>query len=1056
MSVYDPEKTEDKSLTGDNNISDDKLRELMGIHKDEEDAMDRNAHNGAAEDIARREKLGYDGSAHKAGKDEKSLLDSKTTSGSKDEDEGPSLFNDKDNPKKKRFRFKITGKQAAGGVAGVLGLGSIAGILMVSSGPLAFLHMSNLMQNFHFDNNANMTDGRLTKIYRYFRGSSYKNAMGPLGNKLADHYDRKLAAKGIEFDYGRGTGIDRVVLDLSDDDAKKLARSLETDGFTLDTPTDGPNAGKAIIEGETGLGSTKLNRSLHDRIRFHVGEDKIVSAVGGRASGLRFKGGRHPLQNFAREVRQEGWTAFKDSVKAAYEARVKTGEITNVRAPAPTPAEADADALRHIDDNLDDIDLPQADGINASSVDDFTAQLKTRFVTVLGIAGIAEAVCGLQSVGDGIQAIRYRELVVPLMRMGLDGVAMGSQIAVGKDMNAEEMGALFTKFVGETDIGTLSAFASDSIQAELGNEQIGNRTATRGPNRGEQVKPADLPASSKPGRDKPILFKGMDAVIGLIPGSGATCAFFANSCLNFPGQDNLQICASDAFDLIAAALTDGGSVAAAAAWNGAFAAGGLLAAPVIQGIVNWLADAALQCADGPEWGSCINFGGRLAGNDEALSRGGVELSDDQEVALKLERKDQERQDMKTKSMYARYIDPRETNSLFATAVFNNPHFFASATTLSYALQSPIHSFTDIFSNFGNIFGGRTKAATLDDIYGFPEFGYSIEDQNNPDFADPFVNADKVEKYGLDRLNDKYGKCFSTKVTLSSDNTPHLTFSDAVDYAKLDDNDHKKCRDDKDQEMFKRFRFFLADSITLKSQACYDGLDESACGELGFSDTANSNGASTTAAGAEIVGDPFETSVDVDCAEGTTDLGVHSAFNQGNEVMHRLCAVDNLPQDDEESTPGSAYYIEGADGKAIVNSRVSGAVKAMVEAASEAGIELRADSSFRTAEDQQEKWDRNVREGNCSEEDPQPPTCDVARPGFSNHQTATAIDFFITPGSQPSAVANTRTCTDRMTYDSNVWDWLFNNADNYGYNQLSYEAWHWDPSTGPSQCNSNQP
>lgn len=50
MPVYDDEKV----ANGADSASDDELRRLTGIGKDEEDAMDREAHNGAADDIAEK------------------------------------------------------------------------------------------------------------------------------------------------------------------------------------------------------------------------------------------------------------------------------------------------------------------------------------------------------------------------------------------------------------------------------------------------------------------------------------------------------------------------------------------------------------------------------------------------------------------------------------------------------------------------------------------------------------------------------------------------------------------------------------------------------------------------------------------------------------------------------------------------------------------------------------------------------------------------------------------------------------------------------------------
>jgi hypothetical protein len=132
-----------------------------------------------------------------------------------------------------------------------------------------------------------------------------------------------------------------------------------------------------------------------------------------------------------------------------------------------------------------------------------------------------------------------------------------------------------------------------------------------------------------------------------------------------------------------------------------------------------------------------------------------------------------------------------------------------------------------------------------------------------------------------------------------------------------------------------------------------------------------------------VGPLSEDSSAIPCAPGTDDLGVHPGYVKGKKVSIRLCAVESLPSTGDESTPSSKYYVPGADGKAIVNSRVSGAVAAMV-----AGILFEdpavnkslycgpcirkkpsATSSFRTYAHQKylyDNWKKTGKNGPCGE------------------------------------------------------------------------------------------
>lgn len=185
------------------------------------------------------------------------------------------------------------------------------------------------------------------------------------------------------------------------------------------------------------------------------------------------------------------------------------------------------------------------------------------------------------------------------------------------------------------------------------------------------------------------------------------------------------------------------------------------------------------------------------------------------------------------------------------------------------------------------------------------------------------------------------------------------------------------------------------------------------------------------AGSLIIGDPLSDSSGVACGSGTTNLGIHTAYYQGRAIKARLCAIPGFKSSSEESTPGSRFYISGANGNVIVNSRVSRAVLAMFKAAQRDGLTLRAVSSFRTYAHQQAL---------CP--------CDgknVARPGYSLHQSAVAIDF-----SGPTAKGG-YTCSTKATSTSPTYKWLVRRGHSFGYYQYAHESWHWDTLRGSTRC-----
>ncbi len=99
----------------------------------------------------------------------------------------------------------------------------------------------------------------------------------------------------------------------------------------------------------------------------------------------------------------------------------------------------------------------------------------------------------------------------------------------------------------------------------------------------------------------------------------------------------------------------------------------------------------------------------------------------------------------------------------------------------------------------------------------------------------------------------------------------------------------------------------------------------------------------------------------------------------------------------------------------VEIRTARAFLAMRSAAADAGVDLRLESGFRTAEQQLELY-RAWRSGRGNK---------AARPGMSNHQSGRALDIAV--GAEPGALA-----------------WLESNGALFGFARtVKSEPWHWE-------------
>lgn len=152
---------------------------------------------------------------------------------------------------------------------------------------------------------------------------------------------------------------------------------------------------------------------------------------------------------------------------------------------------------------------------------------------------------------------------------------------------------------------------------------------------------------------------------------------------------------------------------------------------------------------------------------------------------------------------------------------------------------------------------------------------------------------------------------------------------------------------------------------------------------------------------------------IQCSAGSTDGGVYDATVDGGTSKIRVCSV----------TVGGST--------ATVNSLIVEKIKQMMEAAHAAGVNITAESDFRSSADQAALYAKNCPNGNCS--------VATAKPGSSQHERGLAVDWGLNgatlcfPNSTCPAGSNAG------------YDWLMANAKTYGFYKLDSEAWHFSTS-----------
>ncbi len=897
-------------------------------------------------------------------------------------------------------------------------LGALASMLPVVGSfislPYQLTHLSSLLQQFHFSINEDVGESRTQRLLRYIKypDTPENRRLGILGNRVADRIETKLRRLGADVNYSAGGFLESFDVDANN---AKLIADLEADGMAR------VNSAPDVPEGKIRFGLTDLDEGGRFNRRTRVSNTKTLfrKAGYGKLSALHSrvlikKGGLsfRPMGLLPRGTKDDLAVRVRDWKEKRTERRVNGVETditvkANDADEAATPEEqaerervqAEADG-----DNSTRRSLVTEGGTTQERIS--AARRKLIGGGIAAVGGVS-LLCTIRELDEQADELKWANRALPKARIAMDLVAAGEQIKQGEGFTAEEVG-VWTEEVQE--VAEFVAVESDGTEVV---HELGPAVNAEGI-RAELGLPGGAPQqeSARYSSDR-----------------GDLLAKISNSMNGFPAIDT--ICGVATNPWFGAALT----VATLGTYT--LLDAGLDAAVLVAGAL-WIDDLVRIAAGaevdpeavGADLGNHANDGSRLNANGQAIAYGGRELTNTETIAWEKRRDENIAYENSQKPFFERYFS------------FDNPRSLASLATLRMP-QGYMASITDIFTSPFAAFAGLIAPAHAQEVsydYGFPRFGFSIGELEDPRYANPYENIEWLENNAdIDELNETLGRdCFDLEINESDTAPEDGTFAtlEGTHYYGEDGLIDRcfEARSEVSNEVFTRYRFYVLDNMLLTSLACYEGW-EKYCDELGFSNNTTTTAGSNVSG--NIVGDPYESSVDVACDPRTDDVGIHDAYVQGNLVPMRLCAIPNLPSSAGESSSSSEFYIDGANGHAIVNSRVSGAWFALAESASLDGVQLAASSSFRSMAKQQALW---IEYG-------MNPTR-VATPGRSPHQAGAAIDFQM--GGDNTYVP-TATCSAPATSPDASYTWLRQNASEFGFGQYAREAWHWDPVEGTYRC-----
>lgn len=897
-----------------------------------------------------------------------------------------------------KSRFSPQQKLIGGGFTGLL-IGGLFALFSVLQGPLQVVHFAQLLQKFHITNNDDFTDGRAGRYLRHlFSGSAERGRLGGVKNLVADSVEARLRNNsGVKSIYSDPPARRLIGYEVIDDaKARDFIEQMDKEGVNTNgsprgsaTDSSGTRPTGRFIDIEVdSKGADIKNRRLVTRAAVSsTGHSKIVSRLSSRLliqrGGIDF----HPLKNKKREV-GESLVKYYDDRKKERSERRKAGVQPPNKRTAGDSTDTDGDGKP--DTSTDGLAGQSNDFINeAGGAKTPDARLKLGGKIAGGAAAIIGAMCVINDLGKGIDEYKYANIILVMMRMGMEIVATGSQVMSNVDMNVDELGSVVNDFYDEEKEESWAAAAS--IQYENGQELTG----------------PDLPVGVKgsSASKKPALFEAVEK----IPGINGVC-----------GLEDV----ARGIPILGGALNLVDKIGEAGI-NAVLGLGGTSMEEIIESIIRVFAGEVVNTyAQGSELGNIASHGVRYAANDQIIALGGRKLADGEVDQLDTLAQVDRRELMASASFFERVLNINNVDSVAGTAMVNAPRTPGKA--FAALMRAPMNLLSGFAKMGSSLVNAQNPAEKPKYDYGFPEFGFSLEEQNNPKFENPFENAEIVEPK-LQALSDKYSDCFAMRIDPATGN---LSTGPAKRYDEIEKK--PECNDGSEDLL--RFRFYLADLVTAHSLACYEGKTSS-CDQIGNGQPQSAVTPSSTSSGSAVTGNVGESSDSVACAPGTNDIGVVQSKYTGpekksNPLMIRLCQIPEIPGAGRNTS--DAVIIGGA----VVNSRVSGAWQALGRAASQAGVPLRSDSSFRLNDSCGGSGDGSA----------------CATPGKSYHQLGVAIDFAMPKIKGTS----TSSCSGRARIPSNAaWSWLYKNAESFGFKQYSFESWHWDPAQLPNRCGTAQ-
>jgi len=657
-------------------------------------------------------------------------------------------------------------KKKVGIAGGITGLGVGAGMLGLTYtiGPAEFLHLAANTHIPHWGAQEDASDGRMGKLYRWLRkdGSIGQTRLSWIGSKYHARITGKLKAIGITPQYGALDTYKGLTIDTENE--KSPYKGMSTDEATkaveekygIKPKVEG---GKLTINAETywsqhktlKVGLNELGNSKMSAVRIRY--FKKFGWVTWRPLEIADKKLNAKLAKFYNEKWKKIMTTGEEGPPVAIDAKDAKGD----------EVDKDGNRLPASESEQKIATVTPTEPTASSSTLKGLATSKGASIAG-GVAAVAGVVCALKAVNDNVGAIRYTQVIVPMIRMSMDALTIAEQIKSGQGVDMAELQYLSKNLssVNKTNGEVQTWYDTRSIRSNSGDST--GRDTLKDNGTKDLITQSSVPwlewTSQGP-------FPALCSTVGTVTATAIS---------------------------IGLGVLSGGILSTATG----VIIGGVLTGPIIDKASALLAGKAVNPLVGanpaPVYGASVDMGSVLAANAASVGMGGVALTPAQSATLTGEVQQENQEEFAARPFFARMFDVDDYRSLTGRMADNLGLGSNVLTNTNNMFSSILGSVSSVWSLPFKLYSSTVHAAVTPYDYGVSIIGMSKQDLNNPIVQDPYENAETVAKIlnsnnqnGVADYIQKAKDCFGVTITNGAEGWDVIPTNDVNIYDKKNYN-----------------------------------------------------------------------------------------------------------------------------------------------------------------------------------------------------------------------------------------------------------------------------